>query len=97
MDLSGIDKILDNRIRLSIFSILVVENDASFKDIKESLGLTDGNMASHIKALEKAAYISVQKSFIGKKPNTKFKATKLGKLAFKKHLNTLEKLINKHK
>ncbi len=76
-------------------SILVVNEYADFVRLKELLDLTDGNLASHIKALEKAAYIKVEKSFIGRKPNTRFYATKLGKAEFKKHIQALEKLIKK--
>ncbi len=92
-----LDKTLDNRIRLSMLSILMIEDRVSFKEIKQTLELTDGNLASHVKALEKAAYIEVFKSFIGKKPNTEFKITKLGKKAFKEHLKKLEALISQHK
>ena len=92
-----LDKILDNRIRLSMLSILMIEDMVSFKEIKSSLELTDGNLASHVKALEKAEYISVYKSFVGKKPNTEFKITALGKKAFKEHLKKLESLISQHK
>ena len=92
-----LDKILDNRIRLSILSILMIEDMVPFKEIKESLALTDGNLASHVKALEKAEYIIVYKSFIGKKPNTEFKISKLGKKAFTEHLKKLEQLISQHK
>ena len=92
-----LDKILDNRIRLSMLSILMIEDMVSFKEIKKSLELTDGNLASHVKALEKAEYIKVYKSFVGKKPNTEFKITKLGKKAFTDHLKKLESLISQHK
>jgi DNA-binding MarR family transcriptional regulator len=74
-------------------SILVVNDYADFKRLKELLGATDGNLASHAKALEKATYIRVEKQFINKKPNTKYYVTDLGKLEFKKHINALEKLI----
>jgi len=92
-----LDKILDNRIRLSILSILMIEEMVPFKEIKESLGLTDGNLASHVKALEKAEYITVYKSFVGKKPNTEFKISKSGRKAFTEHLKKLERLISQHK
>lgn len=74
-------------------SILMVNAYADFKMLKTLLGATDGNLASHTKALEKADYILVEKQFIGRKPNTRYSATKLGKLAFKKHIDALEKLI----
>ena len=76
-------------------SILVVNEFSDFNMLKELLGVTDGNLASHTKTLEKAKYINVEKSFIGRKPNTRYYATKLGKSEFKKHINALEKLINK--
>lgn len=93
--IDNINKIFDHRIRLGIMSILVVNEFADFVRLKELLDLTDGNLASHIKALEKATYIKVEKSFIGRKPNTRFYATKLGKAEFKKHIQALEKLIRK--
>ncbi len=76
-------------------SILMVNDDADFNRLKELLDLTDGNLASHLKALEQAEYILVEKSFIGRKPNTKYLATPLGKMEFKKHIEALEKLIRK--
>lgn len=93
--ITNINKVFDHRIRLGIMSVLMVNDFADFVTLKELLGVTDGNLASHLKALEKAEYISVEKQFIGRKPNTKYNATKLGKLAFKKHIDALEQLINK--
>ena len=90
-----INKAFDHRVRLGIMSILMVNEHADFKMLKELLGVTDGNLASHSKALEKMEYIAVEKQFIGRKPNTKYSATALGKIAFKKHINALEQLIKK--
>lgn len=78
-------------------SVLAVNTSYDFNSLKELLQVTDGNLASHIKALEKESYISVKKSFIGKKPNTQYAATKKGKDAFKKHLGALEQLIRQQK
>lgn len=91
--IQNINKAFDHRIRLGIMSILMVNDQADFKRLKELLGATDGNLASHTKALEKEAYIKVEKRFIDRKPNTRYSATKLGKLAFQKHIEALEKLI----
>jgi len=93
--IDNINKAFDHRIRLGIMSILVVNDYADFNMLKELLGATDGNLASHTKALEKEAYIKVEKQFIGRKPNTRYSATKLGKAAFNKHIDALEKLIGK--
>lgn len=92
--LQHINKAFDNKIRLGIMAALMVNDYLDFNSLKEILGVTDGNLASHIKALEKVEYIKIEKQFIGKKPNTRYSITKLGKLEFKKHITALEKLIN---
>lgn len=76
-------------------SVLMVNESADFTTLKELLGVTDGNLASHAKALESEEYIVVEKQFIGKKPNTSYKATMTGKKAFQEHIDALEKLISK--
>ncbi|MBK5213884.1 MAG: transcriptional regulator [Flavobacteriaceae bacterium] len=91
--IDNINKLFDHRIRLGIMSILVVNENADFNRLKELLDVTDGNLASHIKALEQAEYVLVEKSFVGRKPNTNYTATKLGRTEFKKHIEALEKLI----
>ncbi len=93
--IQNINKAFDHRIRLGIMSILMVNESADFNMLKELLGVTDGNLASHTKALEAENYIQIEKQFIGKKPNTKYIATKEGKKAFKDHVDALEKLISK--
>ena len=92
--ISNINKAFDHRVRLGIMSILMVNEYADFNMLKELLGATDGNIASHTKALEKENYIRVEKSFINRKPNTKYIATAAGKKAFTSHIEALEKLIN---
>lgn len=76
-------------------SVLMVNESADFTTLKELLGVTDGNLASHAKALESDEYIVVEKQFIGKKPNTSYRATPLGRKAFQEHIEALEKLISK--
>lgn len=92
--IQNINKAFDHRIRLGIMSVLMVNESADFSTLKELLGVTDGNLASHAKALESEAYIIVEKQFIGRKPNTSYIATKEGKKAFQDHINALEKLIS---
>ncbi len=91
------DKAFENRVRLQIMSVLVANEFYDFNSLKELFEVTDGNLASHLKALEKEEYIMVEKSFLGRKPYTKYRATKSGKLAFERHLNTLENLIKQQK
>lgn len=92
-----LDKILEHRVRLQIMSVLITNNLFDFINLKEMLGVTDGNLASHIKALEKEKYISVSKSFVDRKPNTKYKITERGRNAFKKHLDALEAVVKQTK
>lgn len=78
-------------------SALAVNDRFDFNSLKEYLNVTDGNLATHIKALEKEAFIGVEKSFVGRKPNTKYFMTEKGKKAFNDHLTALEKLIKSQK
>src|SRR5688572_26459406 len=91
--IARLNKAFENRIRLGIMSILLVNDEVDFNSLKEMLDVSDGNLASHITALEKAEYLKVEKKFVGKKPNTAYTATKSGKKAFNEHLNALEKLL----
>jgi DNA-binding MarR family transcriptional regulator len=88
-----LNKAFESRVRLGIMSILLVNESVDFNTLKELLQVTDGNIASHITALEKFNYIEIRKQFIGKKPNTSYAVTKSGKKAFADHLDALEKLI----
>ena len=87
------NKAFENRTRLGIMSALMVNEFIDFNSMKELLDLTDGNLAGHSRALEEAGYIRVEKTFVGRKPNTRFYITDLGRLAFEKHLIALEKIV----
>lgn len=91
--LAHINKTFDHRIRLAIMSVLMVNESADFNTLKELLGVTDGNLASHTRALENEEYIAVEKTFIDRKSNTRYKATQKGKKAFQEHLDALERII----
>jgi DNA-binding MarR family transcriptional regulator len=93
--IADLNKAFESRVRLGIMSILLVNEIIDFGTLKEQLQLTDGNMASHLAALEKAQYISITKKFVGKKPNTTYTVTEEGKNAFNLHIDALEKLIQK--
>lgn len=95
LDLTLYDKVLENRVRLQIMSILMANDHYDFNSLKELLEVTDGNLASNLKSLEKEGYISVEKSFIDRKPNTKYRRTEKGKKAFENHLKALEQLIHR--
>lgn len=93
--IEDLNKAFESRVRLGIMSILMVNDFVDFGALKEQLHITDGNLASHITALEKSNYVEVRKQFVGKKPNTSYAASKAGRKAFSEHLDALEKLINK--
>jgi DNA-binding MarR family transcriptional regulator len=95
--LTDFDKAFENRVRLQIMSVLVANESYDFKSLNDLLAVTDGNLASHLKALEKEEYITVNKSFLGRKPNTRYQVSPKGKTAFMKHLDALEKLIKQQK
>ena len=92
-----LDEAFQNRLRLQIMSVLMVNDRYDFNSLKELLDTTDGNLASHLKAPEKEEYMVVHKAFLGRKPNTTYEATEKGKTAFKQHLNALEQLIKQQK
>jgi predicted transcriptional regulator len=91
--LVNFNKAFESRVRLGIMSVLMVNERVDFNTLKELLNLSDGNLASHVKALEEVRYITVNKQFIGRKPNTTYSASRDGKKAFNTHLKELENLI----
>lgn len=93
----NLDKVMEHRVRLQIVSVLVANESYDFNALKELLDVTDGNLATHLKALEREKYISISKSFVDRKPNTRYKITERGRSAFKKHLDALEELIKQQK
>ena len=92
--ITDLQKVFESRIRLGIMSALMVNESLDFNSLKELLNLTDGNLASHLKALELEEIIEVSKQFVGRKPNTTYKATVHGKYLFRQHISALEKLIS---
>jgi DNA-binding HxlR family transcriptional regulator len=91
--ISNLNKTFESRIRLGIMSVLMVNETYDFNNLKETLNVTDGNLASHLKALEEKGMIVVNKQFIGRKPNTTYSATQTGISDFQQHLKALEDLI----
>ncbi|GGK70299.1 winged helix-turn-helix domain-containing protein [Rufibacter glacialis] len=91
--LENINKAFESRARLGIMSVLMVEEKVDFNTLKDTLQLTDGNLASHLRALEEAEYLRVEKQFVGRKPQTTYYASPAGREAFKSHLDALEQLI----
>lgn len=95
--IEGLHKAFESRVRLGIMSALAVNDTLDFNALKEYLEVTDGNLASHLKALEKEEFVGMKKSFVGRKPNTRYYMTKQGKKAFEEHIAALENLIRSQK
>ncbi len=92
-EIDQLNKVFDSRIRIGIMSILMVNEDINFNDLKALMDATDGNLATHLKTLEEQKYIKIEKGFIGKKTNTVYSITSAGEKAFRAHLDALEKII----
>ena len=91
--INGLNKIFESRIRLGVMSVLMVNEEVNFNDLKQMLEVTDGNLATHIVNLEENGFIKVHKGFIGKKTNTTYSVTKSGEKAFNEHVTALENMI----
>lgn len=78
---------------MGVMSILVVNDEVSFNDLKQMMEVTDGNLASHMVNLEENGFIKVHKGFIGRKTNTTYSITRAGEKAFKDHIEALENMI----
>jgi DNA-binding MarR family transcriptional regulator len=91
--LEQLNKLLENRVRLAIMSVLAVSESVDFTSLKSMLDVTDGNLAAHVAALERVKYVRVSKSFVDRKPLTRYMVTEEGRKAFKKHVDALEQLI----
>ena len=91
--ISGLNKVFESRIRLGVMSILMVNEEINFNDLKQMLEVTDGNLATHLVNLEENAFIKVHKGFIGRKTNATYSVTKTGEKAFSEHIAALENMI----
>lgn len=92
--INGLNKDFESRVRLGVMSVLSVNEWVDFNSMKEILEVTDGNLASHIKALETKGYIEVKKQFVSRKPKTSYHITPKGKIEFRDHLSALESLLD---
>lgn len=91
----GLNKHFESRVRLGVMSVLAANEWVDFNTLKDLLEITDGNLASHIKALEGHQYIEVKKQFVSRKPKTSYSLTRAGRTAFNNHIAALESLLNK--
>lgn len=88
-----LDRVIHEKARLAIMSMLAASPELSFTDLREALALTDGNLITHIRTLQEAGYLSVAKSFHNKRPLTTCSLTPAGRKAFAAYLNLLEQIV----
>lgn len=90
---AGMSKLHSHRMRLGLMGILVLNDRVDFVTLREALKLTDGSLAGHIKALDKAGQLETEKRFIDNKPRTTYRVTPAGRIAFEQHLAKLRDFL----
>lgn len=92
-----LDRVIHEKGRLAIMSLLAASPELSFTELRDALGMTDGNLTTHIKALQQEGYISVAKSYQNRRPLTTCSLTPSGRKAFVEYIDLLEKIVRQHK
>jgi DNA-binding MarR family transcriptional regulator len=92
-----LDRVIHEKGRLAIMSMLAASPELSFTEMRDALGMTDGNLTTHIRTLQEAGYVSITKSFQRNRPLTTCALTAAGKKAFAGYINLLEAIIQQHK
>ena len=92
-DIEAIDEVIHGRIRLGIMAYLSSAGSADFNELKARLQATDGNLSVHLRKLEDAGYIDVEKAFVGRKPRTTVTLSDTGRTAFVRYLDAMQKLV----
>ncbi|MBC6982059.1 transcriptional regulator [Caulobacter sp. 17J80-11] len=95
LDVERIDEVIHGRLRLGIMVYLADAEVADFVELKEALGATQGNLSVHLRKLEDAGYVGIEKSFLGRKPLTRIRITEAGRKAFAAYLEALEAVVGK--
>ncbi len=96
-DIEDIDEVIHGRVRLGIMAFLSSAEAADFSEIKRRLQTTDGNLSVHLRKLEEAEYVAVDKSFVGRKPLTRVRLTPKGRTAFVGYLDAMSRLVGETK
>lgn len=99
MEAAGVNRlnaVIHERARLGVISTLAARRTLAFTELKALLGMTDGNLSVHLRILEKAGYVSIEKKFVDGKPRTTIRLSKKGRIAFEHYLQVLEEIVGKH-
>jgi DNA-binding MarR family transcriptional regulator len=92
-----LDRVIHEQGRRKIMSMLAAAPELSFTELRDTLGMTDGNLTTHIRTLQEAGYLSVTKSFLNNRPLTTCALTAVGKKAFTQYINLLERIIRQNR
>jgi DNA-binding MarR family transcriptional regulator len=92
-----LDRVIHEKGRLTIMSMLAASPELSFTELRDGLGMTDGNLTTHIRTLQQAGYLSVTKSFQNNRPLTTCALTVAGRKAFANYINLLEQIVQQAK
>jgi DNA-binding MarR family transcriptional regulator len=92
-DISGLDDVIHGRVRLGIVAYLASAEVADFTELKDLLDVTQGNLSVHLRKLEDAGYVAIDKSFVGRKPLTRVRLTEAGRAAFASYLQAMGQLV----
>ena len=92
-DYQQLDELIHSRIRLSVMAILAAVEDAEFTHLRDRVGATDGNLGAHLRKLEDAGYVAVEKEFVERKPVSRYSLTAKGKRAFAEYVDRMERLL----
>ncbi len=92
---NALDDTVHQRVRLGILAVLAESRRADFNYLRDALGLTEGNLSRHLRVLEEAGYVRIDKTFEGRRPRTWVSMTKLGRSAFASELDSLRALITR--
>lgn len=92
-----LDRLIHEKGRLGIMSMLAATVELSFTELRDTLGMTDGNLTTHIKTLQQEGYVSVAKSYQNNRPLTTCSLTPVGRKAFAGYINLLEKIVRQNK
>ena len=92
-DIGQIDDVIHGRLRLGVMAYLANAEVADFNELKAVLAATQGNLSVHLRKLEDAGYVAIEKSFLGRKPLTRIRLTSAGRKAFAAYLDAIAKLV----
>jgi predicted ArsR family transcriptional regulator len=92
-----LDRVIHEKGRLAIMSLLAASPQLSFTEMRDTLGMTDGNITAHVRTLHESGYISVTKEFKGGRPLTTYALTAEGRTAFTAYINLLEQIVQQTK